>query len=79
MKVRLWRNAKVAAAFTPSRARAELATAAARMLALVDAHDAAVKDATQLEEVRSSALARLARLHRLSHHANSRSTRSRAC
>jgi hypothetical protein len=35
-----------------SSAATELATAAARLLALVDAHDAAVKDATQLEEVR---------------------------
>ena len=38
-----------------ARIHAELATAAARLLALVDAHDAAVKDATQLEEVRCTA------------------------
>jgi hypothetical protein len=44
-----------------AKPRAELATAAARLLALVDAHDAAVKDATQLEEVRS-AVAWLSRL-----------------
>ena len=61
------------------RARTELATAAARMLALVDAHDAAMKDATQLEEVRISALAQLSRLRGLSHGVFSPSTRSRAC
>jgi hypothetical protein len=33
--------------------RAELATAAARLLALVEMHDAAVKDAAQLESVRA--------------------------
>ena len=47
----------------PAIARAELATAAARLLALVEMHDEAVKDAAQLDAVRTGVSAPPQRLH----------------
>jgi len=47
-------NGRPGSRLTPLRARADLATAAARLLALVEMHDIAVKDAEQLDEARGA-------------------------